>query len=110
MNLDSCRILFTVGSVERMDLKLSAPDTKKRGARHFTDGIRGEMPSNDRTATISFKVTPRLKTELEVEAWECGEKLGEYIRGLLERRGKWARSVGRGPGNYDIAMPLRTKE
>ena len=66
--------------------------------------------SAGRTAHIAFSVTPRLKAELSVEAWECGEKLGEYIRGLLERRGKWARSVGRGPGNYDIAMPLREKE
>ena len=66
--------------------------------------------SAGRTAHIAFSVTPRLKAELEIEAWESGEKLGEYIRGLLERRGKWARSVGRGPGNYDIAMPLRTKE
>jgi hypothetical protein len=66
--------------------------------------------SSGRTAHIAFSVTPRLKAELSVEAWESGEKLGEYIRGLLERRGKWARSVGRGPGNYDIAMPLREKE
>lgn len=65
--------------------------------------------SSVRTSTIAFKVTPRLKSELEVEAWECGEKLGEYIRGLLERRGKWSRSV-RKAGGYDIAMPLRTKE
>ena len=61
------------------------------------------MPSG-RTATIAFTVTPRLKAELSVEAWESGEKLGEYIRGLLERRGKWARSVRRA-GGYDIGPP-----
>lgn len=66
---------------------------------------------NDRTATISFKVTPALKTALSVEAWECGESLSDYIRGLLERRGKWARSVGKA-GGYDIAAPelARRKE
>jgi len=65
------------------------------------------MPS-DRTAHIAFSVTPRLKAELSVEAWESGEKLGEYIRGLLERRGKWARSVGKA-GGYDIAMELKQR-
>ena len=68
------------------------------------------MASN-RTAHIAFSVTPRLKAELEIEAWESGEKLGEYIRGLLERRGMWARSV-RSAGGYDIAAPelARKKE
>ena len=60
--------------------------------------------SSGRTATIAFTATPRLKAELEIEAWESGEKLGEYIRGLLERRGKWARSVRRA-GGYDIGPP-----
>jgi hypothetical protein len=64
--------------------------------------------SSGRTATIAFTVTPRLKSELQVEAWESGEKLGEYIRGLLERRGKWARSVGKS-GGYDIAAPELAK-
>lgn len=64
------------------------------------------MASHGRTATIHLSVTPALKSTLEVEAWESGEKLGDYIRGLLERRGKWARSVGKS-GGYDIAMEPR---
>jgi hypothetical protein len=59
------------------------------------------MPRTDRTETIAFKCTPALKFALETEAWEEQLKLGEYVRGLLERRGKWARSVGK-PGGYDI--------
>jgi hypothetical protein len=57
-----------------------------------------------RTATIHFTVTPALKAALEVEAWESGLSLPDYLRGLLERRGKWARSVGNA-GGYDIAAP-----
>jgi hypothetical protein len=66
-------------------------------------------PHNPRTARIAFSVTPALKTELEAEAWECQRTLSDYIRGLLERRGKWSRSVGR-PGGYDIAMPITPKD
>jgi hypothetical protein len=61
------------------------------------------MPNHNRTANIAFKVTPALKAALEVEAWECGESLPDYLRGLLDRRGKWQRSVGKA-GHYDIAM------
>jgi hypothetical protein len=55
-----------------------------------------------RTAQISFSVSPELKATLEIESWESQMSLSNYIRGLLERRGKWARSVGV-PGGYDIA-------
>lgn len=54
-----------------------------------------------RTEHLSVSVTPALKAALRIEAWECGEKLPDYIRGLLERRGKWARSV-RKVGGYDV--------
>jgi hypothetical protein len=57
--------------------------------------------SNPRTAQISFSVTPALKAQLEAEAWESQRSLSDYVRGLLERRGKWAREVG-SPGGYDI--------
>lgn len=64
---------------------------------------------NIHTEKIKFSVTPALKAALEAEAWESGLKLQEYIRGLLERRGKWARSIG-APGGYDIAMPISPKD
>jgi len=65
------------------------------------------MAIHGRTATIHIPVTPALKAALEVEAWECGEKLNDYIRGLLERRGKWARSVGKA-GGYDLMGPSKS--
>jgi hypothetical protein len=50
-----------------------------------------------------------MKAELELEAYEEQRKLSDYIYGLLERRGKWARTVpGSGP-NYDIALPAKEK-
>ena len=52
-------------------------------------------------AHINISVTPALRAALEVEAWESGMKLGDYVRGLLSRRGKWARTVGK-PGGYDL--------
>lgn len=59
-------------------------------------------------ATLTVPVTTALKTQLELEAWECQMSLPEYVRGLLKRRGKWARSLG-GAGGYDIqsTLPLR---
>ncbi len=54
-----------------------------------------------RTAGLTFYVTPRLKKELQLEAWEENRTLSDYLRGLLERRGKWARSNTQ-PGGYDI--------
>lgn len=62
------------------------------------------MPSRlqtGRTAHMAFSVTPALKARLEIEAWESGMKLNDYVRGLLERRGKWARAVGKA-GGYDL--------
>jgi hypothetical protein len=56
------------------------------------------------TERITLTVSKALKSELEVEAWESRRSLANYIRGLLERRGKWARSVG-GAGGYDIQAP-----
>lgn len=56
-------------------------------------------------ATLSIPVTSALKTALELEAWESQLTLPEYVRGLLTRRGKWARSVGR-PGGYDLQAEL----
>jgi hypothetical protein len=64
--------------------------------------------AHGRTATISFKVTPALKASLEIEQWESGENtLGDYIRKLLETRGKFARTVGR-PGNYLVQGPAKS--
>jgi hypothetical protein len=54
-----------------------------------------------RDKAITIYVTPVLKSTLEAEAWECERTLSEYCRGLLERRGKWTRSIGTA-GNYDI--------
>ena len=62
--------------------------------------------SAGRTAHIAFSVTPRLKSELQVEAWESGMKLGEYIRYLLDTRGKYARSVGKA-GGYAVIGPAK---
>jgi hypothetical protein len=56
------------------------------------------------TEKLTFRISPSLKAALEIEAWESQLRLGDYVRGLLERRGKWARSVGR-PGGYDLLGP-----
>lgn len=63
-------------------------------------------PHNPRTERIAFSVTPALKTELEAEAWEEQRSLSDYVRGLLERRGKWARTVGKA-GGYDLQVPAK---
>lgn len=68
-------------------------------------GRRGWWPVNRRPAVnsvhIVFAVPPTLKAALEAEAWEEGLTLSQYLRGLLSRRGKWARAVGQA-GGYDI--------
>lgn len=64
---------------------------------------------NPRSSKITFSVTPALKASLEAEAWEDGRSLADYIHGLLERRGKWARSVGR-PGGYDLQVDIEPKD
>lgn len=56
-------------------------------------------------ATLTIPVTTALKTQLELEAWECQMSLPEYVRGLLQRRGKWRRSVGKA-GGYDLMAEL----
>lgn len=62
---------------------------------------------NPRIAKIAVSVTPAMKAELEAEAWEEQRTLSDYIHGLLERRGKWARTVGKA-GGYDIALPPKS--
>jgi hypothetical protein len=61
-------------------------------------------------STLTIPVTTALKTQLELEAWESQLGLAEYVRGLLTRRGKWARSVSCA-GGYDIQsmLPLRRR-
>lgn len=55
----------------------------------------------EKRVPLTVSVSPALKSELEAEAWECEQDLSAYVRGLLTRRGKWARSVGTA-GGYDI--------
>lgn len=65
-------------------------------------------PTQPRTEKVTFTVTPALKAELEAEAWESSRTLADYVRGLLERRGKWARAVGNA-GGYEIQAPELAK-
>jgi len=65
---------------------------------------RRDPRSPAHAATLHIPVSTALKTALELEAWECQQSLAEYVRGLLSRRGKWARTVGKA-GGYDIAAP-----
>jgi hypothetical protein len=64
------------------------------------------MPGRPRApahpATLRLPVSTALKTALELEAWECQLNLNDYVRGLLERRGRWMRTVGAGRVKYDI--------
>ena len=53
-------------------------------------------------ARLTIPMTTALKTALELEAWECQLDVKEYVRGLLERRGRWMRTVGAGKVKYDI--------
>lgn len=63
------------------------------------------MPKSVNTAHLAVYVTPALKAELEMEAWESARSLSDYVRQLLSRRGKWARSVG-SAGGYDLQAEL----
>ena len=65
------------------------------------------MPRRDPglKSTLTIPVTTALKTQLELEAWESQMSLPAYVRGLLERRGKWARAVGSN-GGYDLMAEL----
>jgi hypothetical protein len=65
-------------------------------------------PTTPRTEKITFTVTAAFKAELDAEAWESQRSLADYVRGLLERRGKWARTVGTA-GGYDIQAPTAVK-
>lgn len=67
------------------------------------------MPRIARTERIAITVTPALKTALETEAWEEQRSLADYVRNLLERRGKWARTIG-SPGGYDLIAPNTAKK
>ncbi len=67
-------------------------------------GCMTERRPHGLRATLTIPVTTALKTQLELEAWECQMSLPEYVRGLLKRRGKWARSVG-SAGGYDLMAP-----
>jgi hypothetical protein len=62
-------------------------------------------------STLTIPVTTALKTQLELEAWECQMSLKEYVGGLLKRRGKWARAIG-SRGGYDIQslLPLGIRD
>jgi hypothetical protein len=59
----------------------------------------------ERKVPVTITMSPALKSALEMEAWECQRSLADYLRGLLERRGKWARSVGTA-GGYDLMTPI----
>jgi hypothetical protein len=71
--------------------------------------MASNRPRDPRTERITFTVTPALKSELEIEAWESSRSLADYIRNLLERRGKFARMVGQA-GGYAIAAPELAKK
>ena len=61
-----------------------------------------------RPCRVNVSLTEALKAELETEAWEEQRTLSDYIFGLLQRRGKWARTVGTA-GGYDLIAPLPAK-
>jgi hypothetical protein len=58
-------------------------------------------------ATLHVPISTALKTALELEAWECQLSLNDYVRGLLKRRGRWARTVG--AAKYDVMGPASGK-
>ena len=58
---------------------------------------------------VGLSLPLRLYTELAAEAWEENLPLSKYITGLLQRRGKWARSIGRN-GGYDLIVAPRERE
>ena len=63
---------------------------------------------NPRPEKVTIQMTEALKMELLAEAWEEQRTLSDYIFGLLQRRGKWARTVGTA-GGYDLIAPLPAK-
>lgn len=50
------------------------------------------------TERLAIAISPTLRAELEAEAWEEQRTFSDYVRRLLEQRGKWARTVGSGGG------------
>jgi hypothetical protein len=56
------------------------------------------------TRSLTVTLPPNVYAELVAEAWESELALSEYVRGLLSRRGKWARSVG-AAGGYEVMGP-----
>ncbi len=62
-------------------------------------------------ATLNLKITRVLRAALEAEAWESQQTLSDYVRGLLERRGKWARTTSANrAGGYDLMAEPRPKK
>lgn len=57
------------------------------------------MTRNTRSLTVTLP--PNVYAELVAEAWESELALSEYVRQLLSRRGKHARTVGTA-GGYDL--------
>jgi hypothetical protein len=55
---------------------------------------------------LAVAITPILKSQLAAEAWEGKQSMAEYVRGLLAKRGKYARDVGKA-GGYALAAPPR---
>jgi hypothetical protein len=62
-------------------------------------------PTGQHTKSLAVYISPQLHAELCIEAHECELTLSAYIRGLLSRRGKWARSVSTA-GGYDLQAEL----
>jgi hypothetical protein len=56
------------------------------------------------TESLVVYMTRTLKAELTAEAWAEQKSLADYVRGLLSRRGKWARTVGLA-GGYEVLGP-----
>jgi hypothetical protein len=60
--------------------------------------------SREKRVPLTLTISPLLRRELEIEAWESKKTLTEYVRGLLASRGKFARTVG-AAGGYLLASP-----
>ena len=65
-------------------------------------------PAAERKIPVTISMSLALKSALEAEAWESQRSLADYVRGLLERRGKWARSMNSG-GGYDLQADISRK-
>ena len=92
---------MVVGTLANVDLR-SGGDCDSGAHRLMTR----RSPSNTKPLTVYMPLT--LYTELCAEAWECERSISDYVRGLLTRRGKFARSIGTA-GGYDLAAPLPPK-